>query len=287
MASTVLAGLAQTPASWPAAVRARQAFDAQPAGSHSRADYARVMDGFRAIYHSDPGDRHASEAIANVADLLAEEGRELADRREFAEAAGQYEYLAKVYPGGAMAAMALGKAVELYGPEGAGDPGQAERVRSELLNDYPRSAEARSLRLGEQGGPAAAAVVATPAPEVVASVRNEAGDGGLALPSNASMGSTAPIVRARSGQTPALTHTAATNATATLTSIRHWSTSDYTRVAIDLGEDVQYEAARVENPDRIFFDLHHTQLAPGLAGKTFQVTDDGFLTRIRASRGYR
>jgi N-acetylmuramoyl-L-alanine amidase len=75
---------------------------------------------------------------------------------------------------------------------------------------------------------------------------------------------------------------------AVVTGIRHWSTPTYTRVAIDLnvpeGEEIKYEAARVENPDRIFFDLGHARLAPELAGKSFSVTDDGFLTRVRAAQ---
>ncbi len=71
---------------------------------------------------------------------------------------------------------------------------------------------------------------------------------------------------------------------ATVTGIRHWSTPSYTRVAIDLGDSVEYQAARVENPDRIFFDLHHAKLAQQLVGKSFAVTDDGFLKRIRAAQ---
>jgi N-acetylmuramoyl-L-alanine amidase len=71
---------------------------------------------------------------------------------------------------------------------------------------------------------------------------------------------------------------------AMVTGIRHWSTATYTRVAIDLGDGVTYEAARVPNPDRIYFDLHGTRLAPELVGKSFAVTDDGFLKRIRAAQ---
>ncbi len=75
---------------------------------------------------------------------------------------------------------------------------------------------------------------------------------------------------------------------AVVTGIRHWSTASYTRVAIDLnvapGEEIKYEAARVENPDRIFFDLGHAKLAPEMVGKSFSVTDDGFLTRVRAAQ---
>ncbi len=71
---------------------------------------------------------------------------------------------------------------------------------------------------------------------------------------------------------------------ALVTGIRHWSTATYTRVAIDLGDNVTYEAARVPNPDRIYFDLHGTRLAPELVGKSFTVTDDGFLKKVRAAQ---
>ncbi len=69
-----------------------------------------------------------------------------------------------------------------------------------------------------------------------------------------------------------------------VTGVRHWSTSIYTRVAIDLGDEVQYEAARVPDPDRIFFDLHGTRLSPELIGKSVSVIDDGFLKRIRVAQ---
>jgi N-acetylmuramoyl-L-alanine amidase len=69
-----------------------------------------------------------------------------------------------------------------------------------------------------------------------------------------------------------------------VTNVRHWSTPVYTRVAIDLQDQVQYEAARVPNPDRIYFDLHGTRVAPELIGRTVDVTDDGFLQRIRVAQ---
>jgi N-acetylmuramoyl-L-alanine amidase len=69
-----------------------------------------------------------------------------------------------------------------------------------------------------------------------------------------------------------------------ITGIRHWSTPVYTRVAIDLQDEVQYEAVRVPHPDRIFFDLHGTKLSPELIGKADEVIDDGFLKQIRAAQ---
>src|SRR6185312_15674637 len=68
-----------------------------------------------------------------------------------------------------------------------------------------------------------------------------------------------------------------------LTSVRHWSTPDYVRVAIDLEQEVKYQAGRVPHPDRIFFDLYGVKLAPDLVGKTFDV-EAGFLHRIRVSQ---
>jgi N-acetylmuramoyl-L-alanine amidase len=69
-----------------------------------------------------------------------------------------------------------------------------------------------------------------------------------------------------------------------VTGIRHWSTPVYTRVAIDLQDEVQYEAVRVPNPDRIFFDLHGARLSPELIGRSVEVIDDGFLKKIRAAQ---
>ena len=68
-----------------------------------------------------------------------------------------------------------------------------------------------------------------------------------------------------------------------LTGIRHWSTGDYTRVAIDLEQEVKYQAGRVPHPDRIFFDLYGTKLASDLVGKSFEV-DAGFLHKIRVAQ---
>jgi N-acetylmuramoyl-L-alanine amidase len=68
-----------------------------------------------------------------------------------------------------------------------------------------------------------------------------------------------------------------------VTMVRHWSTPDYTRVAIDLEQDVKFGAQRLSKPDRIFFDLYDTKLASTLVGKSFDV-DDGFLKKIRVAQ---
>src|SRR2546428_1460104 len=68
-----------------------------------------------------------------------------------------------------------------------------------------------------------------------------------------------------------------------VTDVRHWSPSDARPVAIDLGDQVQYEAHRLNSPERIYFDLHDTKLAPNLSGKTIEVGDT-LLTRVRVAQ---
>jgi N-acetylmuramoyl-L-alanine amidase/putative methionine-R-sulfoxide reductase with GAF domain len=70
---------------------------------------------------------------------------------------------------------------------------------------------------------------------------------------------------------------------ARITGIRHWSSADSSTVVLDLEDQVQYEAHRLANPDRIYFDLHDTALAPELFGKTIDV-GDSLLARVRVAQ---
>ncbi len=68
-----------------------------------------------------------------------------------------------------------------------------------------------------------------------------------------------------------------------ITGIRHWSAADSSTVVLDLEDQVQYEAHRLANPDRIYFDLHDTALTPELAGKSIEI-GDALLSRIRIAQ---
>ena len=68
-----------------------------------------------------------------------------------------------------------------------------------------------------------------------------------------------------------------------VTGIQHWSSADSSTVVLNLEDQVQYEAHRLANPDRIYLDLHDTQLAPNLAWKSIKV-GDALLKRIRVGQ---
>jgi N-acetylmuramoyl-L-alanine amidase len=71
-------------------------------------------------------------------------------------------------------------------------------------------------------------------------------------------------------------------ASSELTGVRHWSSLDSSTVAIDLQDQVQYEAHRLTNPERIYFDLHDTTLTEGLL-RDIEV-GDALLVRIRVAQ---
>jgi len=69
----------------------------------------------------------------------------------------------------------------------------------------------------------------------------------------------------------------------TVTGIRHWTTGDSSTVVVDLGDQVQYEAHRLTDPERIYFDLHDTKLGLGVSNKPIDVQDE-LLQRIRVAQ---
>jgi N-acetylmuramoyl-L-alanine amidase len=68
-----------------------------------------------------------------------------------------------------------------------------------------------------------------------------------------------------------------------VTGIWHVSSADASTVIIDLQGAVQYEAHRLSSPERIYFDLRDTALAPGMFGKTVEI-GDGRLERVRIAQ---
>jgi N-acetylmuramoyl-L-alanine amidase len=300
---------------WEAAERGREELEAMPEGSRTSADYNRTMDRFRALYHSTPRDMHAAASVYAVAELLAEQGRTLHDPKSLKAALGEYEFLRKQYPGSSLRVPALLAEGQIDENDLNDHAGAKERYQL-LLKQYPHSEYAEEARAGitgqgsgnrDQGfagkdegstvsdqafaaglaraasspaslppvAPTAAPLSAGSAAEV-SSVQQEDASipsplDGSPLPADARQGGGADVPR-RHGKL------------AQVTGIRHWSTTTYTRVAIDLGDDVTFEAARVPNPDRIYFDLHGTRLAQDLVGKSFTVTDNGFLKKIRAAQ---
>ena len=65
--------------------------------------------------------------------------------------------------------------------------------------------------------------------------------------------------------------------------LRHWSSTDSSTIVVDLQDQVHYEAHRISGPERIYFDLDQTTLAPGWFGKSINIQDP-LLSKVRIAQ---
>ena len=240
-----------------AAERMREALNGRPADDRTRREYQRVIDSYRRVYFGAPTSSKADPSVVATAELMVEMGRQFDDNKILRGAIGQYRFLRKEYPGSKYRFDALFTIGEVY-KDDLGDPEQARATFEEFLHRYPRnhladdaSAALKELDADEQEKEQAARK---------------------------------PAAKARTGDRDATADASAPRRSKLprVTGVRHWSAADYTRVAIDVEQDVKFESQRIAHPDRIFFDLRDTKLASTLVGKTFDV-DDGFLKKIRVA----
>lgn len=229
------------------AERMREALNGKPSTQRTRREYQQLGDAYRRVYYLSPGSSKADSSVVAVAELLLQQGRSFNDEKALRAAIAQYEFLRHDYPGSKYRFDALFTIGQVY-QQDLDELEKAKQTFQEFLKRYPRQRLALQARDAIQ--------------EIDAEVSR----------------------RSRRPQPQRETKLVEAKAAMPLvTGIRYWSTPDYTRVAIDLEAEVKYEAGRVPNPDRIFFDLHDTKLASALVGKSFDVSD-GFLRKIRVAQ---
>jgi N-acetylmuramoyl-L-alanine amidase len=237
----------------------REALNGRPEADRTRRDYQRVADAYRKVYYVAPDSSKADASVVAVAELLAEMGRQFEPGdKDLNSAIREYEFLRHEYPGSKYRFQALFTIGQIY-KEDLGDEQAARKTFEEFLTHYPHNSLAPEARkaLAELNRP-------KPTKKPVEEARSEPPGVPTA---DSSLQPTAPKKQGLP----------------MVTGIRHWSTPDYTRVAIDVDREVKYEAGRVSGPDRIFFDLPDTKLASVLVGKSFDV-QDGFLKKIRVAQ---
>ena len=66
--------------------------------------------------------------------------------------------------------------------------------------------------------------------------------------------------------------------------IRTWNADTYTRIVIDVGAKVKYQAARISGPDRIYFDIEGAKLSSALLHKPIDIDSGGFLKTVRVAQ---
>src|ERR1700730_11821455 len=250
------------------AERLREALNGRPVGERTRREYQSVIDSYRRVYFGSPSSSKADPSVVATAELMIEMGRRFDDNKILRGAVEQYRFLRKEYPGSKYRFDALFTIGEIY-KDDLNDPEEARTIFEDFLHRYPRNRLADDARAAMKEIDADADAMERAAQKAARKQRPSSVSGAGGNGTDAAV----EFANAASARRSALPR---------VTGVRHWSTPDYTRVAIDVEQEVKFGSQRISHPDRIFFDLRDTKLASTLVGKTFDV-DDGFLKKIRVA----
>ncbi len=157
----------------------------------------------------------------------------------------------------------------------------AQKNYEDFLEQYPHSADAAQARkaLAEiqaakkapaapeaasaaPAGRAPLGAAAGTAPGTIAGTGAGTGAAGAA-PSSPTTSSAATSSAATSGTEP--------EQGSEVSRVRVWNADNYTRIIIELGGKAKYQAARISDPDRIYFDIDNAKLSSELLHAPIEV----------------
>lgn len=264
-----------------AAQQMQETLEVHPLEDRTRHDYERVINAYRRVYLEAPSSGRADPSVVAAAQMTEEMGRRFDDPDILRSAIQQYEFLRREYPGSKARFDALFRIGEIY-KDDLHDKTRADATFEEFLRRYPRNQFAEAARHA----------LAEPA-QKQASLKSKHGAQATNEDAKALKLTSDSDDEAKDGEKNAekddsikdadLPAEAENEKPSRVLGVRHWSTPEYTRVAIDLEQGVKYRAQEINNPDRVFFDLLNTKVDRTLAGKTFDVSD-GLLKDIRMAQ---
>jgi len=237
-------------------------------------DYRQVVSTYRRVYLITPRANEVPEALMAIAQLYTEMGERFG-RNYYQYAADSYRFLLREYPSSRHAPDAMLVCAKLQRDQLA-DYAGATQTYKDFLKRFPRSPRKREA----QEGVAELALLennAKPSPDKDKATSDTAVTEPV-LPRDESSDTPTP-----SSVTPHLA------GKPRIRRIRSAVTEDATRVTIDLEDVVHYNSGRLENPERIFFDLREARLTPEVARDVTRENtnvDGNVLTAIRAAQNH-
>ena len=252
----------------------RAALNSKPVEKRALSEYKQVVSSYRRVYLITPHAAEVPDALLAVAELYSEMGDRFG-RSYYQLAADSYKFLVHEYPTSHYGQDAMLRMARLQKDQ-LGDPAGASKTFEEFLKKYPRStrkrevqeslAEIALLRAGEKSAEHNQEIASSDTGKAGEKTA-EAAESARKVPADA----VAVYAATNSGKVPRLRR------------IGTSASADSTRVTIDLEDLVQYDSARIRNPDRIFFDLHAARLTAELARQNIHVEGD-LLSAVRVAQ---
>jgi N-acetylmuramoyl-L-alanine amidase len=265
------------------AEKERQELEARPESRRLQKDYSAVVSSYKRVALITAHAAEVPQALNAVAELYCAMG-DLFDVKFYQQSIDAYNILLKEYPASQYresASLAIGaiQQNDLHDVDGARKSYQG------FLALHPRSQHAAEVR----------AILAKLSQSVPAKVNSQP----VRAKEDRSRVTSKPLVADAKaitdpqddGSKPADARERSTGVELSgnsnipqLTRIRTWNADTYTRIVIDVGAQVKYQAARITNPDRIYFDIENTKINSALLHKSIEVADGGLLKGVRIAQ---
>jgi len=250
----------------------RQTLSGRSEQARTKREYQTVIASYRRIVLEAPTSSKAEGSAFQVAQLTAEMGRHFKDDMALYSAVREHKFLRREYPGSKHRVEALLAIGEIYKND-LGLESEANAAFEELIRRYPHSELVKEAKA-----------------ELLADSPKEAKDSGQGNASDddeaASSGTAEDKSQAASKSLPEVQKSEPAVGNDNLVRVRdvqYWSTPEYTRIAVKLDQSVQFESQRIENPERIYFDLKNAKLSSQLMGQIFDV-EDGVVKKVRVAQ---
>ncbi|HZP16489.1 MAG TPA: N-acetylmuramoyl-L-alanine amidase [Terriglobales bacterium] len=245
----------------------RETLNGRAPQARTRREYEAVIASYRRVVLEAPTSSKAEASAFQAAALTAEMGRHFKDDMALYAAVREYKFLRREYPGSKHRIEALLAIGEIYKND-LGNHDDARAAFAELIRRYPRSELAKEAQ---------AELSALPEEAATGDTMRPLEDGALQSDLRAD---NSPAQQSEAGQPSSDERTPKA---VRVTNLQYWSAPDYTRIAVDLEQDVEFESQRIDHPDRIFFDLKNARLASHLIGQSIDV-DDGLVKKVRVAQ---
>jgi N-acetylmuramoyl-L-alanine amidase len=258
------------------AEKAREALEARPENARTLKDYTALVIEYQRVYLITSHAADVPASLNQVAELFRTMG-DLFDSKYYQRSIESYQFLIQQYPSSKYRENAL-LAIAHIEQDDLHDSGLARKSYEQFLALHPRSpraAEVRALldKLNQESAtaktPPASSSAAKDHPDRVA-------------PKTISADKTPPTTDTKEGPTADTSEPDGSGAQ--VSRIRTWNADTYTRVVIDVGSKVKYQAARISGPDRIYFDIEGAKVNSSLLHKPIDIDSGGFLKTVRVAQ---
>lgn len=212
-------------------------------------DYQAVVSAYRRVFLITPRAVEVPSAIKMAGDLYRKMGEQFG-AKYFTTAVVTYQFLLHDYPLNRYREETL-LAIAGIQRTGLAQADLARQSYEQFLKQYPRSPRAAEARKALT--------------ELEAEEKDHAEEKAAAV-------SVRSQANARTGQT------------SEITGVRSWNADNYTRIIIELRGQPKYQAARIADPDRIYFDIENAKLSAQVFRQPIAVPSGGFLKTVRLAQ---